>query len=319
MKIRLGYVAIALSLPKVTTSSTVTFSNYSKLINEDDKLNKLKKVTKSNLDALEEILKFNINNNIHFYRISSRLVPLSTHPEVSWDYLKYFEKDFKYIGNLIKENNLRIDSHPDEFNVINSTKPNVVKNTITTLFDQVKWFNAMEYPLGKLIMHIGGAEGSKEKGLLRFKENIKEFPKDIVDRLIIENDDKTYTALDTLSLCQSIKVPMVLDVHHHYCNKNCSEPLADIIPRVLDTWKYESLPAKFHYSSPKEFSGDRKHSDFINPYDFIDFIEKSIPFNKDMDIMLETKQKDLALFKLVSDLKSIKPNWFFEDNSTIVF
>ena len=36
MIIRLGYVAIALNLKKVTSSSTVTFANYNKLKNEEE-------------------------------------------------------------------------------------------------------------------------------------------------------------------------------------------------------------------------------------------------------------------------------------------
>ncbi len=82
MIIRLGYVAIALNLKNITTSSTVTYTNYCKLKNEEERLKKLKSVTFSNLDGLEKILKYNIENNIHFYRLTSKLIPLSTHPQV---------------------------------------------------------------------------------------------------------------------------------------------------------------------------------------------------------------------------------------------
>ena len=66
MRVRLGYVAIALNLDKVTSSSTVTYSRYSKINSEEEKLKKLKEVTYSNLEALEKILKYNIDHNIHF-------------------------------------------------------------------------------------------------------------------------------------------------------------------------------------------------------------------------------------------------------------
>ncbi|CEH33719.1 UV-endonuclease UvdE [Romboutsia lituseburensis] len=99
MRVRLGYVAIALNLEKVTSSSTLTFARYSKL-KEEEKLKKLKDVTYSNIEALEQILNYNIKNNIHFYRITSNLIPLATHPEVLWDYRKYFKGDFEYIGKL---------------------------------------------------------------------------------------------------------------------------------------------------------------------------------------------------------------------------
>ncbi len=126
MIVRLGYVAIALNLEKTTSSSTLTYARYNKL-NEDERINKLKSVTYSNIKALEEILKYNINNNIHFYRLTSNLIPLATHPQVMWDYKIYFKKDFEHIGNIIKKSNMRVDFHPDQFNVINSTKKMLLK------------------------------------------------------------------------------------------------------------------------------------------------------------------------------------------------
>jgi len=56
MRIRLGYVAIALNLGKVTSSSTLTYSRYLKM-KEEDRLKKLKEITYSNIQALEKILK----------------------------------------------------------------------------------------------------------------------------------------------------------------------------------------------------------------------------------------------------------------------
>ena len=54
MRIRLGYVAIALNLDKVTSSSTLTYSRYLKM-DEENRLKKLKEVTYSNIEALEKI------------------------------------------------------------------------------------------------------------------------------------------------------------------------------------------------------------------------------------------------------------------------
>ena len=81
MRIRLGYVAIALNLDKVTSSSTLTYSRYLKM-DEENRLKKLKEVTYSNIEALEKILRYNIENNIHFYRMTSNFIPLATHPDV---------------------------------------------------------------------------------------------------------------------------------------------------------------------------------------------------------------------------------------------
>lgn len=119
MKVRLGYVCISKKLgKKVTSSSTVTFANYKKIATPEKRLEKLKSVAASNLNDLATIIKYNIEHNIHFYRITSALIPLNTHPEVGdWSHRKFLKKDFEYVGRLINESNMRVDTHPDEFNV----------------------------------------------------------------------------------------------------------------------------------------------------------------------------------------------------------
>ena len=317
MRVRLGYVSIALNLPKTTSSSTVTYARYSKMKTDKEKINKLKEVTKSNLDGLEKIIRYNIENEIHFYRITSNLIPLLTHTEVEFDYKRFFKKDFEYIGNLIKDNNIRVDTHPDQFNVINSTKKDVVESTLRNLKAQAELFDDLNYPYGKMVLHVGSSQGGKEASIDRFIENLKLFPQNITDKLIIENDDKTFTAKDVLDLCKRINKPMVLDVHHHICN-NEGEEIEELLPEVFKTWENEILPPKIHFSSPREFENDRKHADYINSSDFIKFLEKAKEVcDIDFDVMIEAKQKDLALEKLMKELKELKPEWNYIDKSTI--
>ncbi|MBC2580976.1 UV DNA damage repair endonuclease UvsE [Clostridium sp. DJ247] len=316
MRVRLGYVAIALNLPKVTSSSTVTYTTYEKQGSEEKKLNKLKQVTLSNLDDLYKILQYNVENNIHFYRITSALVPLATHPNVGdWNYRNIFKVDFKRIGDFIKQHNMRVDTHPDEFNVINSIKEEVVKNTKRNLWYHVNFFEDIDYHIGRMVLHIGSSQGGKDQSMERFIDNFKNFPKEITTRLMLENDDKTFTAREVLKICKELHIPMVLDVHHHICN-NEGEPLEPILHDIFDTWKDQPLPPKIHFSSAKEGEKDRKHSDFINVYDFVDFIEKAKSLDIDFDVMLEAKKKDLSLFKLVEEIKIIKKHWKWLDETT---
>ena len=319
MRVRLGYVAISKALgKKVTSSSTVTFSNYSKIALPDKKLEKLKSVAASNLKDLETIIKYNIENNIHFYRITSALIPLVTHPEVGyWGHREFLKKDFEYVGKLINDSKMRVDTHPDEFNVINSINPKVVENTKINLLKQAEWFEDFKYDLGKMVIHVGGATNGKDAGLERFITNFTTFPTEVKSKIIIENDDKTYTAQETLKLCNELNLPMVLDIHHHNCNNN-GENIYELIPKIFLTWENQQLPPKLHFSSPRDGEKDRKHSDFINANDFITFLENIKLLNTDIDIMLECKEKDLALFKLADDIKELKPEYKWIDKSTFI-
>ena len=304
-------------MDKITSSSTVTYSRYSKINSEQEKLSKLKEVTYSNLEALEKILKYNIDHNIHFYRITSNLVPLATHPDVMWDYKKYFRQDFLNLGNIIKKSNMRVDSHPDQFNVINSTRESVIQSTLVNLNNSVDIFELLNYELGKMVIHIGSSQGGKEESIKRFIRNFNNFPRRIQERLILENDDKVFTAKDVLQICKNLKVPMVLDIHHHNC-KNEGEYIGDLLEEIFNTWNEEILPPKLHFSTPKEFENDRKHADYIDADGFASFIQlvKS-KVDRDIDIMIEAKKKDKALLKLIEDLRKTNLDFKFIDETTI--
>ena len=47
-----------------------------------------------------------------------------------------------------------------------------------------------------------------------FIENWAGLPQGIARRITLENDDKIFTAMDTLYLCEKLMIPMVLDIHH---------------------------------------------------------------------------------------------------------
>ena len=51
---------------------------------------------------------------------------------------------------------------------------------------------------------------------------------------------------------------------------------------------------------------------------FIEFLEKTRKLGIDYDVMLECKEKDVALFKLVDDRKILRPEYKWIDNTTLL-
>lgn len=313
MKVRLGYVALSKAMNDITTSSTITYTNY---INKNYTVDKLLDVTKSNLDALKELLIYNVKNNIHFYRLTSKLVPLATHDKVSFDYIKPLDNKYKEIGNIINDSNMRVDTHPDQYAVLNSMDKRIVKNTFEILEYHYKVLKALEIKNPVIILHVGSSACGKKASITRFINNFNKLPEHIQKCITVENDDKIYNIKDVLNLCTKLNIPMVLDYHHYICN-NEGEKLEDYIEKIMNTWK--NINPKFHFSSPKsklkkEF---RSHHDYINSDDFIKFINILKPYNKDVDIMLEAKAKDDAISRLVRELK-YKTNYNFLDETTFI-
>ena len=313
MKVRLGYVALSKALDDVTTSSTITYTNY---INKNYNTSKLLEITKNNLDSLYEIIKYNVKNNFHFYRLTSKLVPLATHDKVDFDYITPFLNEYKKIGKLINDNNIRVDTHPDQYAVLNSMDGKIVKNTVEILEYHYKIMDALGIKDKIIILHVGSSVCGKKASITRFINNFNKLPDHIKKCIAVENDDKVYNIKDVLELCHKINVPMVLDYHHFICN-NEKEDINDYLKEIIDTWDGK-LP-KMHFSSPKsklkkEF---RSHSDYINKECFIEFINILKKQDKDIDIMLEAKAKDDAVSRLVRYLK-YKTNYKFLDETTFI-
>ncbi len=313
MKVRLGYVALSKALDDVTTSSTITYTNY---INRNYNTSKLLEITKNNLDSLYEIIKYNVKNNFHFYRLTSKLVPLATHDKIDFDYITPLLDEYKKIGKLINDNNIRVDTHPDQYAVLNSMDSKIVKNTVEILEYHYKIMDAIGIKDKLIILHVGSSACGKKASITRFINNFNKLPDHIKKCIAVENDDKVYNIKDVLELCHKINVPMVLDYHHFICN-NEKEDINDYLKEIIDTWDGK-LP-KMHFSSPKsklkkEF---RSHSDYINKECFIKFINILKKQDKDIDIMLEAKAKDDAVSRLVRCLK-YETNYKFLDETTFI-
>lgn len=310
MKIRLGYACISKTLSNVTTSSTVTYTTFQK--NKDYK--KIDTAIKSNLNALKEILTYNIKNNIHFFRLSSKLIPLATKSDVIFDYIDPYKDYYNSIAKIIKDNKLRIDFHPDEFCVLNSTKSEVVKNSIAILEYHYNLLKALEIKNKILVLHIGGNTFGKKNSISRFINNFNTLSKDIQESIAIENDDKIFNIRDCVYISKNINVPVILDYHHHICNHDELD-INDYLKDILSSW-HNTTP-KMHFSSPKNKTKKdfRSHNDYINVDAFINFIDLLKPFNHDVDIMIEAKAKDEALFRLVRELKYKTDYKFIDDTS----
>ena len=307
MRIRLGYVAMALGLQDGSPNKTLTYKRYTELKDDEIRLYKLKDLTKQNLEISRRILLYNKASDIHLYRFTSKLIPLATHAEVfNWDYTALFKEEFEELGRLIKDIGIRVSAHPDHFTVINTPKTEILKSAVVDLDYHVRLFEAMnlDEKEAKLVVHVGGTYGSKEKAAERFIENFRNIDPRLSKRIILENDDKSFTAKEVLSICKKLSIPMVLDIHHHWCN-NDGEKLEDLWEDIYNTWNREAFPPKIHVSSPKDNKNIRAHSDYVDIKFLMGFLRIAKALDRDFDIMIEAKMKDNALLKAMEELKAM--------------
>lgn len=305
MKIRLGYACITNCLDS-TSSSPYTYGEYLKY----GDMEKLDRVIVSNLKSLEEIIYYNIKNNIHFYRMSSKIIPLATKSDVKFDYINKYKSYYDKIGKMISDYDMRVDFHPDQFCVLNSVKSDVVSASIDILKYHYSLLEALGIKNKILVLHVGSNSFGKDNSIRRFINNFNKLPKYLKECIAIENDDKVFSVSDVLEISKNTGVPVILDYHHHLCNKS-DFSFVDIFN------SFNNMKVKMHFSSSKNKKDFRSHNDYINGDDFIDFIKILKKYDRDVDIMIEAKCKDDSLFRLVRYIK-YKTDYKFIDDTTFM-
>ena len=255
-------------------------------------------ITKANLTDLRLILEHNIKNNIFMFRISSDIIPLGSHEinDIQWQ--EIFKYELEDTGKFIRENNIRVSMHPGQYTVLNSNSEEVVAKSIKDIEYHTLFLDSLKVDFtNKIVLHIGGVYGDKESAIERFILNFKRLSPQAQKRLIIENDDKSYTVKDVLSISKVLDIPVVFDNLHHLLNSETSENLESILKEVALTWKELDGPMKLHYSDSSGSKRAGAHSKFVFTKNFIPYLNEVKDF--DPDIMLEVKDKDISAIKCI--------------------
>jgi UV DNA damage endonuclease len=296
---KIGYPCINHSIGKQTVS-TFRLSSYTE--------EKFMQCVNYNLATLVEILKFNIANNFMFFRISSDMIPFASHPICKFDWKEYFKSNLIKIGQLIKDHDIRISMHPDQFVLINSKSQEIVNNSIRELEYHTELLDLMKLDYSaKVQIHIGGVYGDKEKAKKQFISNYKTLlSANIKKRLVIENDDHLYNLKDCIEIHEYIGIPILFDVFHHICFDN-NLPLHIALQLSNNTWNHSKDGIMMiDYSNQELNQRKGKHSHTLDIKQFEKFI-LSVS-NLDFDIILEIKDKEKSAKKAIEVINKINRN-----------
>lgn len=294
----LGYACINKTLSeseKITTNRTMIKRTFlSKGVGYASEL------ALKNCKDLIKILKWNQDNGIKFFRLSSNLFPWSS--EYNLNQLPDFEEiceTLKSAGEFAKNNNHRITTHPGPFNVLASPNEKVVKSTIKELSTHAEVFDLLGLEMSthaKINIHVGGMYGDAEATAQRWIKNFNFLPESVQSRLTLENDDRAsmWSVIKLYDLIhKETKTPIVFDYHHHkFCDGGVKEQEA--LELALSTWS-NSVPVVHYSQSRREEKSDYK----IKPQAHSDsYWETFDLYGNRADVMLECKHKELGLFKM---------------------
>lgn len=130
----------------------------------------LRKLVALNLQALNNILDYNIENGIKLFRICSELIPFGSHKVNTFAWWDTFATEFSTLATKTKENNIKISMHPGQYTLLNSPHNDVTTRAIEDLIYHKKVLDCLGGGKeSKIILHIGGIYGDKESAIERFK------------------------------------------------------------------------------------------------------------------------------------------------------
>ena len=256
---------------------------------------KFNETVKNNLNCLDKIIDYNVENDMLFLRISSETIPFASHEVCNLDWKKTFKKELENIGMKLRERKFRVSMHPGQFTLLNSPSEKIVEKSLAELEYHADLLDIMDLDnTAKIQIHVGGVYGDKDSAIERFITTFGIASKKITSRLAIENDDYHYSVRDCLRINKETNIPIILDNLHLEC-LNDGESLIEAYDMIKDTWAEEDGIPMLDYSSQQKDARIGKHTEHIDSNHFKKFID--IMHNQEFDLMFEIKDKEKSVLE----------------------
>ena len=255
------------------------------------------------------MVRWNDKYGIKFMRLSSEMFPFASHEEYGYKLAPFASEALAEAGKVIAELGHRVTTHPGQFTQLGSPRKQVIDNAFRDLEYHDELLSLLKLPPQQdrdavMILHMGGVFGSKPDTLARFRENYAKLSESVKNRLVLENDDVSWSMHDLLPVCEELNIPFVLDFHHHNIIfdpeklREGTKDIMDYYPRILKTWERKNITPKMHYSEPTPAAITGRQRRKHNPR-----VATLPPCPDNMDLMIEAKDKEQAVFELMRTFK----------------
>jgi UV DNA damage endonuclease len=251
----------------------------------------------ANAKDLVTIFAWNAKHNINVFRMGSGILPWGTEYKFTDlpDHVEIYNT-LQVAGIVAKSSGQRITAHPDHFVKLASANPAVVQNSINDLELHSLVFDLMGFsatPYNAINIHVG--MNFSEETAQRWVDNYYRLSSNLQSRLVVENDDKenSFSTVQLFTyLHTKLNIPLTFDYFHHQFHPN-GLTTQEAAKLAAGTWP-DGIAPLFHYSESKNLNENvqgnpRAHADYV--FSRID------DFGLTLDIDLEAKAKELALFK----------------------
>jgi len=264
---------------------------------------KIKNTYLDNLKNLREVLPLVRDGGIRVFRISSSMFPLYDKvPKNYWDN-EDVHKLLQNIGLFLKQNGIRATTHPGQFCVLSSDEDSKRDNAIKEIEHHAWMMDQMgldQTPYYSINIH--GGKSDRPKQLI---EGISLLSDSARNRLTLENCEFAYSVAELLAVSKATGVPICFDSHHHSFRTG-SLSASEALEAARGTWAPGIRPMTHLSNSKPEYRHSeavstkaRSHSDYI---DYVPECQQKANNRGEIDIDIEAKMKNLAIFDVISKL-----------------
>ena len=203
--IRLGYACVNTQLP--SPARTTRLKNATP--------ERLRELIVANLDALEAILRWNEENAVHVFRLTSNLIPFGSHAANGLAWWVEFAPRLRELGELIGGTAARVSTHPGQYTVLSSAEPAVAAAAVAELEYHGRLFDSLGLDGShKIVIHVGSGVHDRADAFERFAAASRRLSPATRARLALENDERWPLAA-VLELAERLALPVVFDAFHH--------------------------------------------------------------------------------------------------------
>ena len=293
---RLGYVASCLTL-EIGASHTTRLALAS--------AERLAALTAQNLEELARILAFNEAHGIRLYRIGSSLVPFASHPVNRLRWWKTFARDFAALGRIAARTGQRLSLHPSPAGASLSGLSAATREAARReLRYGARVLDLLgQGPEARVVVHVGGAAPDRTVAIDRAHRFVDSLDEEVRRRIAVEHDDRIWRAREVLPLARDHGLPLVADNLHHAVLP--SEPplsLAGLFAAAAAPWRALGLRPTAPLASQRAGATPGAPAARGAPAVAREVLAAlPVPY----DLMIEAKDKDLALFDLRAQVPGI--------------
>ena len=248
----------------------------------------------NNLNVLEKIIEHCNSTGISHYRLSSSMFPLIGEAQLGLgiDFLEDMGVPERLSKIGAKRGDLTLSAHPSQYVVLPSLNPKTVDAAIFDLelhgwlHDNLGLPRDYSNPIN---IHIGIASYDPDEIHANFMRAFNRLSPSVQQRLVLENDDKSFWNCENLYDYFGRQFSLTLDNLHFNCNP--SGNFNYWFDKFRDTWK--DFPPIFHWSEGGAKGKPRSHLDYAT------HIPDCVADNPDVIFEVELKAKDLAIEKIL--------------------